>query len=158
MTTDRKIELWDVFDALVEDIDERAHCRQVAMPFDGDITLFPVALFHDLIEDGYIELSDLVQLAKLEPSQKEALDAITRRKNERYFVYIRRVKENEFARKVKIADLVDNIKRCVWDLEKRWSLLLRYIKAYAILTGQWDKYRDGTLQVVPVVPFNNIVE
>lgn len=156
--SDKKDRYWDIFDALIENVNERVHCRQVAMSFDGDIALFPVALFHDSIEDGYIELSDLVELAKLEPSQKEALDAITRRKGERYFDYICRVKGNEFARKVKIVDLVDNIKRCVFDLKRRWTLLLRYVKAYAILTDQWDKYRNGTLRGVPVTPFNHIAK
>ena len=96
-----------------------------------------VALLHDMIEDGYATLVHLQQCFDFDDEQTAALDAITRRDGERYFTYIKRCKQNEMAKTVKLADLEDNINRCAKDLPNRWSMLCRYAKAYGILRGEW---------------------
>ena len=122
-------------------VDDKMHYFNVAKDFFGqkgeNEKCFPVALFHDLVEDNYIGMDELTKLAHLTEDQVAALDAITRRKDEQYFDYIARLSKNEIARKVKLADLSDNIRRCAADLPNRWGVLRRYAKAYGILTDQW---------------------
>lgn len=92
-----------------------------------------VALLHDVVEDGYATIDELRKSLNLDDEQVAALDAITRRQGERYFDYIKRCKQNEMAKTIKLADLQDNINRCLKDLPNRYSLIGRYAKAYGIL-------------------------
>lgn len=94
-----------------------------------------VALLHDIIEDGLIEYDDLVEIFNKEIA--DAVYAISRKENERYFDYIKRVKEVELAKKVKILDLLDNLKKERLDLldyKTRLGLRSRYEKAIKILS------------------------
>lgn len=67
-----------------------------------------VALLHDVAEDTKYTLEDL---RKAGYSQKilRSLDYLTRRDKEEYEEFIKRLKHNPLARKVKIADLKDNL-------------------------------------------------
>jgi (p)ppGpp synthase/HD superfamily hydrolase len=67
-----------------------------------------VAVLHDVIEDTKYTLEDL---RKAGYSQKilQSLDYLTRRDGEEYEEFIKRVKRNPLARKVKIADIEDNL-------------------------------------------------
>lgn len=120
--------------------EERDHYLRVAEQFPDDDSCWRVALFHDLVEDGYISIPELTCQADLKVYEVAAIEAITRKESERYFDYIARLKQNEIARKVKLADLTDNIKRCSGNLPERWGLLRRYAKAYGILIDQWKEY------------------
>ena len=153
MTKERKSQLWSIILNLPIKSEEVSHYAATAeafgLPNEENDQCFPVALFHDLVEDGYIELLELAQKAHLNQEQVAAIDAITRRPEERYFDYIARLKTNEIARKVKLADLTHNIKRCADDLPTRWGLIRRYAKAYGILTeaygiltDQWKERKD----------------
>ena len=118
--------------------DEFDHAISVADNFD-DNSFVIVALLHDFIEDEYATLSDVKAEWGLDSEQVEALDAITRRAGERYFSYIKRCKLNEMARTIKLADLKDNMQRCMRDLPNRWSGICRYAKAYGILRDEWKE-------------------
>lgn len=76
---------------------------------DGDIDAYIVALLHDAIEDQ----PDRITLDEIEEMfgvvVREAVDAISRRKEETYWQYIDRCSLNPIARRVKIADLVHNM-------------------------------------------------
>ena len=66
-----------------------------------------VAWLHDVIEDTNINIVHLyVEFGSI---IGDAVDAITKREGERYLDYILRVKSNELARVVKIADIKDNL-------------------------------------------------
>ncbi|MCM1084010.1 MAG: GTP pyrophosphokinase [Clostridium sp.] len=66
-----------------------------------------VALLHDTVEDGGIELSELYDAGFPEEIVK-TVDILTRRTDEPYMDYIERLKENSLAVKVKLADLHHN--------------------------------------------------
>lgn len=89
------------------------HSLRVAKDFDGDERV--VALLHDIVEDTEISIEDL-QAQGLTEVQAKALEAVTRNKNETYREFITRIawttgKAGRIARKVKLADLEDNMTR-----------------------------------------------
>lgn len=79
-----------------------------------------LALFHDTVEDGY--------LPQFICKYWKSLDAITRKQNEQYFKYILRVKQNNIAKYVKIADITENLKRCNDSLKIRYNKALKILK------------------------------
>ena len=121
---------------LLPDQELYAHSGRVACSFLSSNKLYTLAWVHDLVEDGFGTLDQISRKFDLSEAQKNALDALTRRKGERYFRYIHRVKQNSLAVAVKLRDLEDNIYRCSLDVASRWSLLERYAKAYGILIGE----------------------
>lgn len=83
------------------------HPLRVADVFK-DETLRTVAVLHDIIEDTYVTLADLRELGAGE-EVVAAVDAITHRKGESREDYYRRVKANDLACQVKVADILDNL-------------------------------------------------
>ena len=67
-----------------------------------------VAVLHDAVEDTHLELRHLVE-AGYPPRVVAAVDAVTHRPDESYDDYIERVADNEVARRVKLADLRENL-------------------------------------------------
>lgn len=76
---------------------------------DGDTTAYIVALLHDTVEDqpDRITLDEIEEMFGV--TVRDAVDAISRRKDETYWQYIDRCSLNPIARRVKIADLVHNM-------------------------------------------------
>jgi len=67
-----------------------------------------VGVLHDAVEDTDIELRHLVEAGY--PSEiVAAVDSLTRRAQETYDEYIERVAVNEIGRRVKLADLRENL-------------------------------------------------
>lgn len=66
-----------------------------------------VALLHDVVEDTFVRLGDIEE--RFGKEIRDAVDAMTKRKDENYDDYIRRVRANKLARVVKRADLQDNL-------------------------------------------------
>jgi (p)ppGpp synthase/HD superfamily hydrolase len=86
------------------------------------------AWLHDLLEDTPTTADDLLA-AGLSPAVVEAVVALTHARNEPYTAYILRVRANPIARKVKIADMLDNLsgdptERQILKYEKGLKLLL----------------------------------
>lgn len=82
------------------------HPRRVADKF-SDYTLKTIAILHDTLEDTWVT-EEL--LRKLFPGFIcDAVVALTRKSDESYGEYIKRLSYNPGARKVKIADLEDNL-------------------------------------------------
>ena len=69
-----------------------------------------VAMLHDVMEDGNIQREDLINdgYSRIEI---RAIEALTRREDETYDEYIKRIKLNPIARNVKIEDLKHNMDR-----------------------------------------------
>lgn len=93
-----------------------------------------VAALHDVVEDTDTTLDDLVEYG-FSGEVIDAVDLLTHRKSESYEDYIERVRGNEPARKVKLADLEDNMRidriphTPKTDYEKVAARLLRYNRA-----------------------------
>lgn len=93
-----------------------------------------VAVLHDVLEDTKITEKDLIK----EGFCKEIVEAVvclTKKENEYYFDYITRVKQNNIARVVKLADLEDNmnLNRIKNVTEKDRQRVEKYKKAKQIL-------------------------
>lgn len=67
-----------------------------------------VAILHDVLEDSDMTEQDL-QKAGFSQQTIEAVVCLTKKEGECYFDYIERVKQNDIAREVKLADLEDNM-------------------------------------------------
>jgi len=95
-----------------------------------------VAILHDIVEDTSITLLTIEKQFGI--VVRDAIDAISRRKGEDYNNYIKRVKENSLATKVKLVDLRHNMDILrTQDLQDyKLKRLKKYHKAYMYLSGQ----------------------
>ncbi len=93
-----------------------------------------VAVLHDVIEDSEHTLETLREMGFPE-TLVAALDCLTRRDAESYPDFIARAKQNPIARRVKIADLEDNldVRRLRSVGERDAERLDRYLAALAAL-------------------------
>ncbi len=95
-----------------------------------------VALLHDVVEDTPVTMDELRALGYAEEILA-ALDCVTRRETETYEEFIERVVPNPLARRVKLADLKDNmdLTRIPNPTEKDRARIVRYEAAWARLDG-----------------------
>ena len=101
-----------------------------------DVTERTVAILHDVVEDTDWTLKDLEEEGFPRPII-EALDSVTKRKAEPYEDFVQRSARNHLGRKVKLADLEDNMDvrrfREVTDDDK--GRLQKYLNAWHFLKG-----------------------
>ena len=112
------------------------HPYHLAEQMDDEISCC-VALLHDVAEDREVTLDEL---GKDFPQEIiEALKLLTHEKDTDYFDYVRRIKDNPIAKKVKLADLAHNMDRTrivdcsVVSTEKLAKWDEKYSKAMKIL-------------------------
>lgn len=96
-----------------------------------------VAVLHDVVEDSDTTMSDLRAMG-FSDEVLEAVDCLTQRNTESYDAFIERSKANPISKKVKSADLEDNmdIKRLDRITEQSVERLRKYHRAWVDLTGQ----------------------
>ena len=96
-----------------------------------------VALLHDVVEDTDVTILDLKNL-KFSKEVIEAVDVISKKKDQEYFSYLELVKNNNIAKKVKIADLKHNsdLKRLRSITQKDIGRAIKYKKALDYLIMQ----------------------
>lgn len=97
-----------------------------------------ISLLHDVIESCSAARAVIAQ--DYPEEIYEAVDALTRRENETYRAYIKRLCPNKLARKVKIADIEDNlspIRLFEGAPIMRYYKALGWIKGYE-LTGKFE--------------------
>jgi (p)ppGpp synthase/HD superfamily hydrolase len=82
------------------------HVRRVVSTVHTNTERMTAAL-HDVVEDTPTTLEDLTA-AGCPTEVVAAVDALTRRAGESYDSFLERVARNELARRVKVADLMDN--------------------------------------------------
>lgn len=96
------------------------------------------AWLHDSVEDTETTLDDIARL--FGNVIAEAVNAITKRQGETYQDYLLRVKSNDIARKVKIADLTHNMDLsrllCVTEQDRKrvekYQMALEFLRLSAI--------------------------
>lgn len=95
-----------------------------------------VALLHDIVEDTDVTVSDLKNL-KFSKEVIEAVDVITKKKDQEYFSYLKLIKGNSTAKKVKIEDLKHNsdLKRLRFVTQKDMERVIKYKKAIDYLSS-----------------------
>ena len=111
------------------------HPIHLAEQMDDEISCC-VALLHDTVEDTDVTLEELKEI--FPPEVTDAVALMTHHDDTDYFDYVRGIKPNPVAKKVKLADLAHNSdqSRCVGsDLseEKKEYFRVKYSKAKAIL-------------------------
>ena len=117
------------------------HCLRVMLSFT-DPTLQIVGLMHDLIEDTPTTLDELTKLG-FGADIVGAIGLLTRTSEINYADYIVRLKPNEIARQVKLADLRDNsdVGRALYRASQPLKDLKqagRYLVSYQFLEGRLD--------------------
>ena len=92
------------------------------------------AVLHDVVEDTAVTLDEL-RAEGFPASVLEAVDALTKRENEDYEAFIRRVAPNPIAREVKLADLRDNsdLSRIAEPTERDFARVEKYRRAIGYL-------------------------
>lgn len=106
------------------------HPLRVMLRCDTEIEQI-VAVLHDVLEDTSVTMDDL-RAEGFEDGVLVPLDAVTMRKGESYESFIARAGSHPAARKVKIADIEDNmdIRRLPCITPKDAERLDRYIRHY----------------------------
>lgn len=114
-------------------IDYISHPVYVALNMDSDDEKI-TALLHDVVEDSSISLEELKAFG-FNKQIIEAVNLLTRKKDTDYFDYIKALKNNPLALKVKLADLKHNSdeERLALLGERGQSLSKRYNKAIKYL-------------------------
>jgi (p)ppGpp synthase/HD superfamily hydrolase len=94
-----------------------------------------VAVLHDVIEDTSWTMDDLRKEGFPE-EMLTALDCVTKREGEDYEAFVERSAKNPIARRVKIADLEDNMdaRRLAEFTEKDAARMAKHLKAWRKLT------------------------
>jgi (p)ppGpp synthase/HD superfamily hydrolase len=111
------------------------HPLKVMLKLNSETEMI-IGVLHDVVEDSPWTLENLRQEGFPEEIL-EALDYLTRREREDYQDFIMRVAGNPLARKVKLADLEDNLNILRFETitEKDKARLSRYHQAWAILAS-----------------------
>lgn len=96
-----------------------------------------VAILHDVVEDTDWTFDDL-RKEGFPAEIIEALDCVTKREGEAYEDFVKRSAANALARRVKLADLEDNmdVRRLEKVTAKDTERLNKYLKAWQYLTSQ----------------------
>jgi (p)ppGpp synthase/HD superfamily hydrolase len=118
------------------------HCLRVMLGVSGSFAQ-QVAVMHDLIEDTDVTLPDLRALRFAE-EVIAGVELVTHLGSDSYADYVVRLKANELARQVKVADLHDNysIGRVAYrdqHSSEDASRIQRYILSYQFLTDVTDE-------------------
>lgn len=99
-----------------------------------------VGILHDVIEDTAWTL-DRLKAEGFSREIIEGVDALSRRNDETYDDYVRRLENNPLAVRVKLNDLTDNMDIRRWDeiTDGELPRLRRYLNAYKRLTEEEEE-------------------
>jgi len=95
-----------------------------------------VAVLHDVVEDTPWTLEKLREAGYSEPVLR-ALDHLTKREGESYEAFIERLRPDALARRVKLADLEDNM-----DVRRLTAVTARDTERLARYRAAWARLRD----------------
>ncbi len=99
-----------------------------------------VGILHDVVEDSDWTLEKL-RGERFPETVIDALRSVTTEEGEDYDDFVRRARENPIGRRVKIADVTDNldIKRISDPTDRDFQRLKKYLRALDILRGRQAK-------------------
>ena len=114
------------------------HPLNVASSVGENISAVIVALLHDTVEDSPKTFDELQKEIPLTAEESQALKILTHDKAVPYFDYVKQIKTNELAAKVKAADLKHNsdLSRLKNPTEKDFVRAEKYRLALEILRGK----------------------
>ena len=115
------------------------HPLTLMLRFDADEDAQIVAVLHDVVEDTAVTLDDLRAIG-FAPLIVETVEHLTRRAGEPYEAFIERIRPHPLARKVKLADLRDNLNglRLTEYNDSDMARFRRYRAAWDVLTAEGD--------------------
>ena len=82
---------------------------------DGEDEMIP-AVMHDVVEDTFVSLRELTELGFTQ-AQVKTIDCLTKKDGETYPQRIEKIKNSYVGRKIKTADIRDNMQ--LWRLKSR---------------------------------------
>lgn len=117
-----------------------------------------VAVLHDVVEDTEHSLGDL-RARGFTDEIIEAVDCLTHRPGEEYLAYVKRAASNDLARRVKLADLADNmdLARIPNVLQSDRERFERYQRA-ARLVRAVGRTRGDVVEHPEIVPLKSRIE
>lgn len=122
------------------------HPIRVMMRMETEIEM-TAAVLHDVVEDTDWTLDELRQ-AGFPDAVVDAVDGLTRRDGEPYTAYVKRASADPIARKIKLADLEDNmdLRRAVALTEDDLQRMKRYHRHWVMLRqeDQGSGCHDGS--------------
>ena len=83
------------------------HPLRLMLQFESEVEMI-IAVMHDVIEDSHFTLQDLNNHG-FSIDVIEAINCLTKRKDEDYQRFISRISQNSLAKKIKIEDIKDNL-------------------------------------------------
>jgi (p)ppGpp synthase/HD superfamily hydrolase len=104
------------------------HPIRVSGYFNDDLKK-TIAILHDVVEDTDTTLEDLDKL--FPKNVVVVIGLLSRKKEEKYFDYIKKISLHETAAEIKIADIIDNLSDTISIISP--SMLERYVKSLDIL-------------------------
>lgn len=112
------------------------HPLRMMMRMDTEAAMM-AAVLHDVVEDTEWTLERLRE-AGFSEEVLEAVDCLTHREGESYQEFVERVRTNPIARRVKVADLEDNmnVRRINQLGPKDLERMEKYHRAWRVLTGE----------------------
>ncbi len=112
------------------------HCLRVMLRVDTPEERI-AAVLHDLLEDTDWRREDLLR-EDFAPAAVDAIVGLTRRDGESYQAFVERAGSNPIARRVKLADLEDNmdLSRIRDPTEKDHARIRKYREAYRRLSAE----------------------
>lgn len=109
------------------------HLLRVMLAVPEDLQI--PAVLHDIVEDTSMTIERL-QARGIDERDINIIEALTRRKGERYFDYIKRVKKNPQAVTIKLADMNDNLRPpCPVSLKGRYLKAALMLKEMRVIVG-----------------------
>jgi (p)ppGpp synthase/HD superfamily hydrolase len=121
------------------------HIMRVVMGVNGRDKI--VAALHDIVEDGHLAAIELRHDYEFDEDIVEAVELLTHEEGVTYQEYVERLADNPMARRVKLADLEDNMQvfRIGKFTDKRMDKMGKYVKArdYLLSIRPRGDYNEG---------------
>lgn len=137
------------------------HPLRVMLAVDGDDARM-AAVLHDVVEDSGVTL-DQLRARGFPERVVEAVDSLTKRDDEpgadSYRGFAERAAQNDIARRVKLADISDNmdLSRIESPTEKDFARLERYRQAKKLLEVIGRERGDSTISAPMILPLRNVI-